>query len=799
MMKRFSSVILILVFACLSLAMSGSNPGPALAGPEPSDDQTLSPYFFVQGGDPDTDRLPLKSTRADVRIAGVIADVTITQVYKNEGKSTLEAIYVFPGSTRAAVYFMQMTVGERIIVAEIKERQEARAIYEQAKANGQTASLLEQQRPNVFQMNVANILPGDEIKVEMKYTELITPEDNVYEFVFPTIVGPRYSNTPAAGAPDTEKWVENPYLQAGEGAPYTFGLSVDIKTAIPISKLASPGTDLAVEYQGQTQAHITPKDPQKAALKDFVLRYQLAGGKIETGLLLYPGEKENFFLMMMEPPSRVSSDEIMPREYIFIVDVSGSMNGFPLNDVGKPLMREIISNLRPNDFMNVLLFAGGSAVLSESGSLPADSANKQKAINWIDSQQAGGGTEILPALQRALALPRTEGVSRIVVVVTDGYVSVEPQVFELIRKNLGEANLFTFGIGSSVNRHLIEGMARAGLGEPFIVLNPSEGKKQAARFREYIQSPVLTDIKVQFQGFNAYDVEPVAVPDLFALRPIIVFGKYRGQAKGQIVVSGRTTQGAFSRTVNLADGLASKDNAALRLLWARHRIMRLADMNNLVSDEKRTKEVTALGLEYSIMTQYTSFVAVDKVKRADGRLVTVKQPLPLPEGVPDSAVGQSREVKSSLAPAPTMADSSPAGGLGGTQPVEMVKEPMEEHAPAKPAAKKELGIDFTIEEIRGPLSRAALEKALENLKPQLAQCIKDAGARKVMVRGEATYKLTIDANGRVTDVTLVTATQHAPGDGTADGCFRKAFRSLSLGAAPKASCTVTIKLICQSS
>ena len=357
-----------------------------------------------------------------------------------------------------------MTVGERVIDAEIMERQKARETYEQAKKEGRTASLLEQQRPNVFQMNVANILPGDLIKVELKYTELIEPEDQVYEFVYPAVVGPRYSNTPAGGAPDTEAWVENPYLHQGEGSPYEFGLSVDLDAGLPIAGLASPSheKDVQVEYQGPAKARAVLAPEKKGGTKDFVLRYQLAGDQIQTGLLLYPGvedKPEQFFLMMMEPPARVTRESVVPREYIFIVDVSGSMNGFPLNQVAKPLMAKLIEDLRPNEFMNTLLFAGGSEVLSSGGSLPATEANKKKAVAWINRSEGGGGTEILPALKNALALPRTEGVSRIIVVVTDGYVSVEPEVFELIRQNLGQANLFSFGIGSSVNRFLIDGMA----------------------------------------------------------------------------------------------------------------------------------------------------------------------------------------------------------------------------------------------------------------------------------------------------------------------------------------------------
>ena len=190
--ERWLMVISALVFLFTWSLASGQQ--------QVSEDRTLSPYFIVVSDNPDTDRLPLKSTSAAVNISGVIADVLVTQVYKNDGKKPLEAIYVFPASTRVAVYGMKMTIGKRVIEAKINRRDEARKEYEKAKEAGKSASLLEQQRPNVFQMNVANIMPGDEIKVELKYTELLIPTDRVYEFVYPTVVGPRYSNQKAGSA-----------------------------------------------------------------------------------------------------------------------------------------------------------------------------------------------------------------------------------------------------------------------------------------------------------------------------------------------------------------------------------------------------------------------------------------------------------------------------------------------------------------------------------------------------------------------------------------------------------------------
>jgi Ca-activated chloride channel family protein len=643
--KRWLMVVLVLMSSFLWSMASGQ--------PPESEDRTLSPYFFINSDNPDTDRLPLKSTSAAVNISGVIADVLVTQVYKNDGRKPLEAIYIFPASTRAAVYGMKMTIGKRVIEAKIKKRDEARRDYEQARDAGKNATLLEQQRPNVFQMNVANIMPGDEIKVELKYTELLVPTDRVYEFVYPTVVGPRYSSQKAGSATPSEHWVENTYLRQGELSATTFDINVAINAGMPIKDLTCFSHKVSAAYESASLAKVSlDKAGTNGGNRDYILRYRLDGDKIQTGLLLTQGEKENFFVLMMQPPKKVVSANIPGREYIFIVDVSGSMHGFPL-DISKKLMSNLIGNLRSTDRFNVLLFSGGSNLMAEE-SLPATSENIQKAIYMIEHQQGGGGTELLPALKRALSLKKEDGFARSVVIVTDGYVSVEEEAFDLIRKNLSNANMFAFGIGSSVNRHIIEGMAHVGMGEPFIITKPDAAQTQADRFRKLIQFPVLTQVKVSLNGFDAYDVEPVSIPDILAERPVLVFGKWRGNPQGTIKLNGITGDGKYSEIIKVENYKPSKDNASLKYLWARHRVAILSDYNKLRNDDKRVKEVTEIGLNYNLLTAYTSFVAVDnEVRNPDGKLTTVKQPLPLPEGVSDYAVGGS----GNYAAAPSMQKS----------------------------------------------------------------------------------------------------------------------------------------------
>ncbi|MEO0473927.1 MAG: VIT domain-containing protein, partial [Bacteroidota bacterium] len=515
------------------------------------EDQSLSPYFWIKGGDPETDALPLKHTAAEVSIAGVIADVQVKQVYQNTGEKPLEAIYVFPASTRAAVYGMTMTIGERRIVAKIKEKQAARQIYTEAKAKGKTASLLEQERPNVFQMNVANIMPGDSIVVQLSYTEMIVPEEGVYEFVYPTVVGPRYSETPLADISPDNEWIQSPYTHEKEAPAYTFDLKTYVSAGMPVHALMSPSHAVQVNWieNGDAEVLLDPTD-QSSGNRDYVLRYRLRGEAIQSGLMTYEEAGEKFFLWMVQPPARIEATAIPPREYVFIMDVSGSMNGFPIA-TSKELMRNLLKDLRPQDRFNVVLFASTSAILSEKTSLPANQESIARAIEFIEKERGSGGTSLLPALNRALNLQTSEDYARTFVICTDGYITVEQEAYDLVRDKLGTANFFTFGIGSSSNRYLVEGLAKVGMGESFVALNEQEAKLQAKKFRTYIESPVLTNVEAQLQQLDAYEIEPPYLPDVFAERPIILFGKYKGELKGEVSLSGQTGNGVFVDRINL--------------------------------------------------------------------------------------------------------------------------------------------------------------------------------------------------------------------------------------------------------
>jgi len=263
-----------------------------------------------------------------------------------------------------------------------------------------------------------------------------------------------------------------------------------------------------------------------------------------------------------------------------------------------------------------------------------------KAIRLLDQQRGSGGTELLAAIKQAGSLPRAEDYSRSIVLVTDGYVSGERGVFDYIRENLNKSNVFAFGIGTAVNRYLIEGVARAGMGEPFVVTKETEAPAAAAKFRDYIQTPVLTDIQIKTPGFDVYDVHPTQLPDLFARRPVVLFGKWRGEPTGTIELRGQTGNGDYNTSLNVTGAKPDEDNQALRYLWARSQIAELSDYGSGGLDPDHVKAVTALGLKYNLLTQYTSFIAVrEMVTNHQGTATDVNQPLPLPVGVTDLAVG----------------------------------------------------------------------------------------------------------------------------------------------------------------
>lgn len=604
-----------------------------------------SPYFSILTEGFTIDDFPLVSTEVRSNIAGPIADVEVRQTYRNDGTVPIEAIYVFPGSTKAAVYAMEMKIGDRTIRAKIREKSVARQQYKAAKKEGKRTSLLEQNKPNVFTMNVANILPGEQVDLVMRYNEFLVPESGQYSFVFPTVVGPRYSN-----GSDTPDFVnKTTYLSEKAIVPYDVDITVNIQSPVPIQKAKSPTHKLQIMNHSpkRLSAHLS-YDEKSQGNKDFIFNYQLSDDEIVSGTLFYDHGDEKFFLSMIEPPSRVKEEMITPREFVFIVDVSGSMHGFPI-EVTKTLMKELFKTMKDTDYFNVILFAGDSQRLSEIP-LQANQKNVNKAMAILNQQRGGGGTELLRALKKAMASPKPfVNTSRSLVVVTDGYIHVEEDSFDYIREHLSEASVFSFGIGSSVNRYLIEGLAHVGRGESFVITEPQYAKAKATSFKQYIETPVLTNVSLCFDNFSAYDYIPRYIPDVLAERPIYVFGKYKGDVQGSITLHGHSGSGKYNYKMPLEKSSADQQNTAIRYLWAREKLKYLSDYESLSHNEKYKSQITQIGLDYNLLSKYTSFVAVDERQVTSGdQTKTVRQTLPLPKGVSNHAIGFEMEANAVL-------------------------------------------------------------------------------------------------------------------------------------------------------
>ncbi len=653
--NKNGKTLLCLLFTIL---LSTAHPFTTYAAADESDEeeQLLAPYFIVQGtGDEDSpvDSFPLKSTDVITNINGVIAETYVTQTYANEGDVPINARYVFPTASDVTVHGMKMEIGNQVITAKIKEKEEAKEEFETAKSEGKSASLLEQKRPNVFTMDVANIMPGDAVHIELHYTQLITPTEGIYEFVFPTVVGPRYAAPSSADDNNTDNnddndsssgnasndWAASPYLPDGAAPLGDYHITVNLSTGVPIADLSCKTHEVSVAMDSESKARITLSNPEDyAGNRDFILKYRLTGDSIQSGLVLTGGESENYFMLMVQPPEHYTPDEIPPREYIFVLDVSGSMNGYPL-DTAKKLINDLADDLKETDRFNLILFANEATLLSEK-SMTATSQNIQAALKLVDEQMGGGGTSLLPALNDAISIPKADESARSIVIITDGYISNEQEIFETIEENMDTASFFPFGIGSSVNDYLIKGIAATGLGEAFIVTDSADADDCAERFRTYIEAPLLTDITVNFDGFDIYDTEPSTPSILYAQKPIVLFGKWRGTPSGTITVSGKSGSQSYIQEIPVTDAAVDTQNEALRYLWARTRLDRIAGFGSIRNDSSTKEEITRLGLEYNMTTPYTSFIAVvDTIRNTEGESTDVDQALPLPLHVTNLAVG----------------------------------------------------------------------------------------------------------------------------------------------------------------
>ena len=578
---------------------------------------------------------PLKTTDVKAEISGFIARVKVTQEFENNFNLPIEAVYKFPLSENSAVDDMTMIIGDRRIRAEIMKRGEARKIYEDAKNQGKTASLLDQERPNIFTQQVANILPNEKITVEISYVETLKFEDGEYEFVFPMVVGERY--IPASiSAKDASRVTPN-IVRSRTG--HDISIEVKIDAGVPIEQVRSNSHLIETLNFNANNASVKLQNEKVIPNKDFVLRYDVTGGKIEDAVLMHRDERGGFFTLILSPPERFTTEDITPKEIVFLLDVSGSMGGFPI-EKAKEAMRLSLEGLNPQDSFNLMTFAGETQMLFEKPVF-ATATNMTKAKAFLDSLSGGGGTEMMTAIKAALTPSDSQKHIRIVCFMTDGYVGNDMEIIGEVQKH-PNARVFAFGIGNGVNRFLLDKVAEAGLGEVEYVSLQDDGEKAAKRFYERVRTPLLTDVSVDWKGLPVSDVYPKRIPDLFSAKPVIIHGRYLKAGNKTIRLKGNVAGQRLVREINVNFPESESENDVLATLWARTKIDDLMSkdwegIQNGNAQKEIKEEITQLGLNYRLMTQFTSFVAVEDKIRTQGRpTVTVVVPTENPEGVRNS-------------------------------------------------------------------------------------------------------------------------------------------------------------------
>jgi len=601
---------------------------------------------------------PLKHTAVKAEISGFLSRVTVTQEFTNPLKEKIEAVYTFPLPQNAAVDDMTMTVGDRTVRGRILRREQAQAVYEAAKAGGQVASLLDQERPNIFTQSVANIMPGEEIKIVISYVETLKYEDGAYEFVFPMVVGPRYvpgSPTGAQGkgfSSDTDKVPDGSRITpmpAPEGSRAGHDISIDVAVdaGVPLDGIVSKSHEVEIERPIAGRAIVQLKDRATIPNKDFVLRYDVAGRKIEDAILTNRSDRGGFFTMILQPPDRIMPADVTPKELVFVLDTSGSMSGFPI-EKAKESMKMAMGGLYPHDTFNLITFAGDTHILFPEP-VPATKENLLKAQQFLETREGGGGTEMMKAIKAALDPSDQQDHVRIVCFMTDGYVGNDMEIVSEIQKH-ANARVFAFGIGSSVNRFLLDKMAQQGRGEVEYVALNDDGSAAAKRFHERVRNPLLTDISIDWNGLPVSDVYPQRIPDLFGAKPVVLSGRYTDGGRGVVRLKGKMAGQDFVREITVDLPQTQPAHDVLATLWARTRIDDLMsqDYGGMQRGTMRSdvqEAITQLGLDYRLMTQFTSFVAVEEMIVTDGgKPRRIDVPIEMPEGVSRGAVfGETKD------------------------------------------------------------------------------------------------------------------------------------------------------------
>jgi len=632
---------------------------PAVSGAQPDEpDHPGSGALMARrpsdGEDKTEVPLPLQHTEVHAAVTGYVGTVDVTQQFRNPFDQKIEAVYMFPLPERAAVSEFVMSIGERRIRGILREKEEAERIYREARAQGYQASLLTQHRPNIFEQKVANIEPGKRIDVNIRYFHSLAYRDGWYTFVLPTVVGPRYnppgSRDPVRALPRSHVQPVSTgagvrYLRPGERSGHDIGITVKLDAGVAIEAIESSHR-IDEHRTGRGVATIKLADQATIPNRDFVLKFKVAGGRVKSNLLTYTDGKtgQGYFTMMLYPPGDPDSAPRQPMEMVFVLDSSGSMNGRPIAQA-KAAILEALDLLEPGDTFQVIRFSNNASRFGPDP-VPATPENIARAKRYVRRLQGGGGTEMIEGIRAALHFPHDPRRLRFVTFLTDGYIGNEIEILEAIHKSIGAARIFSFGVGDSVNRYLLNRMAKVGRGAAAYLALDDSGAEVMRYFFNRISRPVLTDMSIDWGGMQVSGVYPKRLPDLFVGRAVVVTGKFRGDL-AEPEVSGRAGGQRVEYTVHRNGD--ENAHAFIPNVWARLRIADLADRQAWTHDphDELAGAIRNTALEYGLMSDYTAFVAVDASRRTEGRHgTTVHQAVPVPRGVRyETTVEEDRTAK----------------------------------------------------------------------------------------------------------------------------------------------------------
>lgn len=601
---------------------------------------TFRPRDRAPDAEPETVPLPLKHTDVRAAVTGYVGTVDVTQEFENPFNEKIEAVYLFPLPEKAAVSEFVMTIGERRIRGILREREQAEEIYAQARAQGYQASLLTQQRPNVFEQKVANIEPGKQIDVNIRYFHTLAYRDGWYSFVFPTVVGPRYnppgSADPVLALPRADRLPTQDaavrYLRPDERSGHDLSIAVDLDAGVAIEEITASHRISEMRTSAST-ARVELASQTTLPNRDFILNFRVAGDTIKSNLMTYVDTDTNqgYFTLMMYPPAALEKLDRQPLELVFVLDCSGSMRGEPLAQA-KDAVLAALARLRADDTFQIIRFSNNASQFGRAPVLATDE-NLRRAREYVRDLEGTGGTEMIEGVKAALDFPHDPRRFRFVTFLTDGYIGNEIEILGVIHDRIGAARIFSFGVGSSVNRFLLERMAGVGRGAVAYLGLEDSGREVMDSFVERISHPALIDVDIDWGNMHVSDVYPSRLPDLFVGRPIVVTGKYLGQAS-QPTVHGRA--GGETLRLALPRGADDGEHSFIANIWARLRIADLADRQAWANDpyDELGRAIKDTALEYGLMSDYTAFVAVDASQITEGdHGVTVFQAVPVPDGV----------------------------------------------------------------------------------------------------------------------------------------------------------------------